>query len=211
MHRKGYLMEILVVTGGIGSGKSEVCRILQEEYGCGTYNADQSVKCLYDRHPGLLSDVESLAGESLRNDEGRFVPAKLAARIFADRNLLLGVEGLVFPALMEDFKDWMTKAPQRQFAVFESATILEKPQLAGFGDKVILVDAPIQTRLERACGRDGSTKERIAERMSNQKLMNNISDGKSSADVDAVILNSGTFDELKTETLKVIGKLYGNI
>ena len=211
MYRKGYLMDILVVTGGIGSGKSEVCRILQEEYGCGTYNADQSVKSLYDRHPSLLSDVESLAGESLRNDEGRFVPAKLASRIFADRNLLLGVEGLVFPALMEDFKDWMTKAPQRQFAVFESATILEKPQLDGFGDKVILVDAPVQTRLERACGRDAVARERIAERMNNQKLMNSISEGRSVADVDAVIMNSGTLDELKTETLKAIGKLYGNI
>ena len=112
---------------------------------------------------------------------------------------------------MEDFKDWMTKAPRTRFVVFESATILEKPQLAGFGDKVILVDAPVQTRLERACGRDGSTKERIAERMSNQKLMNSISEGGTVADVDAVIMNSGTLDELRAETLKVIGKLYGNI
>ena len=211
MHRKGYLMDILVVTGGIGSGKSEVCRILQEEFGCGTYNADQSVKNLYDRYPDLLSGIESLAGESLRNDDGRFVPARLASRIFADRDLLLGVESLVFPVLMEDFKDWMSKAPQRQFAVFESATILEKPQLAGFGDKVILVDAPVQTRLERACGRDAVARERIAERMNNQKLMNSISEGRSVADVDAVITNSGTLDELKTETLKAIGKLYGNI
>ena len=211
MYREGYLMDILVVTGGIGSGKSEVCRILQNSYGCGLYNADQSVKSLYDRHPNLLSEVESLVGESLRDDEGRFVPSRLASRIFSDRELLLGVESLVFPALLEDFNDWMTKAPKRQFVVFESATILEKPQLAGFGDKVILVDAPVRTRLERACGRDGATEERIAERMSNQKLMNSISEGKSSADVDAVIMNSGTLDDLKTEALRVIGKLYENI
>ena len=37
------MMEILVITGGIGSGKSEVCRILQELYGCGVYNADERV------------------------------------------------------------------------------------------------------------------------------------------------------------------------
>lgn len=204
-------MEILVVTGGIGSGKSEVCRILHEEYGCGVYNADQSVKSLYDRHPGLLSEVESLVGESLRDDEGRFVPARLASRIFAERDMLLGVERLVFPALMEDFKDWMAKTPETRFAVFESATILEKPQLAGFGDKVVLVDAPVLTRLERACRRDDASREMILGRISNQKLMNSISDGESVADVDAVIMNLGTLDELKTETLKVIGKLYGNI
>ena len=166
---------------------------------------------MYDRHPGLLSEVESLVGESLRDDEGRFVPAKLALRIFAERDMLLGVERLVFPALMEDFKDWMTKTPESRFAVFESATILEKPQLAGFGDKVVLVDAPVLTRLERACSRDAASREMILGRISNQKLMNSISDGESVADVDAVIMNLGTLDELKTETLKVIAKLYGNI
>ena len=79
------------ITGGIGSGKSEVCRILQNSYGCGLYNADQSVKSLYDRHPNLLSEVESLVGESLRDDEGRFVPSRLASRIFADRETILSV------------------------------------------------------------------------------------------------------------------------
>ena len=96
-------MEILVVTGGIGSGKSEVCRILSEEFSCGVYNADSRVKLLYEVHPTLLSDIERLVGESLRDDEGRFVPARLSARIFSDRSLLKQVEGMVFPALMEVF------------------------------------------------------------------------------------------------------------
>ena len=98
------MMEILVVTGGIGSGKSEVCRILEEVYGCGVYNADERVKMLYDVHPSLLNDIETMLGDSMRDDEGRFVPARLSTRIFSDRSLLRRVESLVFPALMEDFK-----------------------------------------------------------------------------------------------------------
>ena len=107
-------MDILVVTGGIGSGKSEVCRILQKEFGCGLYNADQSVKRLYDTHPTLLEDIEEVTGVILRDDNGRFVPSRLSEKIFSDKELLLKVEDLVFPALNEDFTaapNWKKSIP----------------------------------------------------------------------------------------------------
>ena len=204
-------MEILVVTGGIGSGKSEVCRILQQTYGCGVYNADRRVKLLYDTHSTLLADIEHLLGESLRDDEGRFIPARLSARIFSDNGLLRKVEGLVFPALTDDFKEWSKDFAGDRFVVFESATILEKPQLKGFGDKVVLVDADMETRLERACLRDSASKDNIAARMQNQKLMNSISSGEALPEVDAVIRNVGTLVELHDLTVGLIEKLYGNL
>ena len=204
-------MDIIVVTGGIGSGKSEVCRILQEEYGCGVYNADHSVKRLYDADPRLVEDIESLVHESLRDVEGRFVPARVAARIFADREILLGVEELVFPALTEDFRKWAEGYSEDRFVIFESATILEKPQLSGFGDKVILVDAPMSLRLDRACERDEASREKISERMMNQKLMNAISEGQKCDAVDRIIRNVGTLDDLKADTLRVMEEIYENI
>lgn len=201
-------MDILVVTGGIGSGKSEVCRILQEVYGCGVYNADERVKRLYDVHPTLLSDIELIVGEPLRNEDGRFVPSRLSARIFSDRSLLKKVEDLVFPALTEDFKAWSETYEEDRFVVFESATILEKPQLKGFWDKAILVDSGIETRLERACLRDNAPRESIYARMQNQKMMNSISEGETEPDVDAVIHNTGTLTDLKDNVMKVINELY---
>lgn len=204
-------MEVLVVTGGIGSGKSEVCRILQHTYGCAVYNADQRVKLLYDSHPTLLADIEGLLGESLRSTDGRFLPARLSARIFSDKELLRRVEELVFPALTEDFEEWSKDFTGAGFVVFESATILEKPQLKGFGDKIVLVDANIDTRLERACIRDSASKESIAARMQNQKLMNSISSGETLPEVDAVIRNTGTLDDLHDAVVGVIEKLYGNL
>lgn len=204
-------MDIIVVTGGIGSGKSEVCRILQEAYGCGVYEADQSVKRLYDTHPELLHDIEVLTGESLRDGQGRFVPSRLASRIFTDRALLTEVEKLVFPALMDDFRVWAKGYADDRFVVFESATILEKPHLAGFGDKIILVDAPVQVRLDRACGRDGVSKEKVSERMQNQKLMNAMSDGRICPEGYAVIRNVGTLADLKKDTVRVIDEIYDNI
>lgn len=205
------MMEILVVTGGIGSGKSEVCRILQETYGCGVYNADERVKMLYDVHPTLLNDIEAMLGESLRNAEGRFVPSRLSARIFSDRGLLKRVEKLVFPALMDDFNAWADKHAGDRFVVFESATVLEKPEFKGFGDKVILVDSLVETRLERACLRDSAPRESIYARMLNQKMMNSISDGETEPDVDAVIHNLGTLSDLRFSTIRVIRELYENL
>ena len=200
-------MEILVVTGGIGSGKSEVCRILSEEFSCGVYNADSRVKLLYDVHPTLLFDIERLVGDSLRDDEGRFVPARLSARIFSDRSLLKQVEGMVFPALMEDFATWTKAYSQDTFVVFESATILEKPELKGFGDKVILVDAQVETRLERACRRDSASKESISSRMQNQKLMNELSAGYEDPRIDCRILNDSSLEELVCRTRNAINSL----
>lgn len=204
-------MEILVITGGIGSGKSEVCRILQECYSCGVYNADERVKFLYDIHPTLLNDIETLTGDSLRDGEGRFVPSRLSARIFSDRRLLKEVEKLVFPALMDDFRSWAEGYAEDRFVVFESATILEKPELKGFGDKVVLVDSLVETRLERACLRDSAPRESIYARMLNQKMMNSISDGEMKAEVDAVIHNLGTLSDLRYSTIRVIKELYGNL
>ena len=205
------MMDILVVTGGIGSGKSEVCRILKEVYGCGVYNADERVKMLYDVHPTLLNDIETMLGDTLRDDQGRFVPARLSARIFSDRSLLKRVESLVFPALMDDFKLWAAGYADDRFVVFESATVLEKPEFKGFGDKVVLVDSLVETRLERACLRDSAPRESIYARMLNQKMMNSISDGEMIPDVDAVIHNLGTLSDLKYSTIRVIRKLYDNL
>lgn len=203
-------MEVLVITGGIGSGKTEVCRILQETYGCGVYNADERVKMLYDVHQTLLGDIEKLVSEPLRDEEGKFVPSRLSARIFKDRSLLRKVEALVFPALVEDFEAWAQQYSDSRFVVFESATVLEKPEFKGFGDKIVLVDSLVETRLERACMRDSAPRESVYARMLNQRMMNSISDGELQPEVDAVIHNLGTLKDLKYSTLRVINELYDN-
>ena len=61
----------IVVTGGIGSGKTLVCSILSERYGFPVYEADVKVKMLYDIVPGLVEAVERVAGRSLRDSDPR--------------------------------------------------------------------------------------------------------------------------------------------
>ena len=202
-------MLTLVVTGGIGSGKSEVCRILAQNGLAAQYNADLRVKELYDNVPGLLDAIEQKLGCKLRDSNGRFIPALLAEKIFTDRAALETVESVVFPALMEDYRTFALNSGC-EIVVFESATILEKPQFEGFADKVILVDAPISIRLDRAIERDGADKERIKARMDNQKLMNALSEGASDSRIDEVIVNDGTLDDLKERIDKVMSDLFGD-
>lgn len=183
-------MKTVVVTGGIGSGKSTVCRILEEDFDWPVYNADQRVKDLYGSHPRLLNDIETVLGENLRDEEGEFVPHRLAARIFSDAQALKKVEDLVFPVLQEDFHHWKKELKDCSFVALESATILEKPSLIGMGDLVVVVDAPVDVRVSRAASRDGADEENIRRRVAAQGLMNAISQGEIPEMVDWVIDNS---------------------
>lgn len=190
-------MKVVVVTGGIGSGKSVVCRYLNRRYGWPVYEADARVKELYQEHPTLLNDIEQSLGVVVRNSDGYFEPRLLADIIFNNADALAKVEEIVFPVLTEDFLLWKSVHEECSFTVLESATILEKPQLVGMGDIVVLIDAPLDVRTGRAACRDGVSESSVRQRMSRQKLMNDISTGEAEGPIDFMILNSGTIQDLE--------------
>lgn len=200
-------MKVLAVTGGIGSGKSEVCRILADKGLTLQYNADSRAKALYVERPGLLCRIETSLGCRLRDEEGNFIPSRLAAVIFTDDGALEKVEALLFPEMIRDFHKVMEAAAEDQIVVFESATFLEKKQFDGFADIVLLVDAPFAMRLERACRRDGASKEAIMARMKSQRLMNELSEGLEDSRITYRVLNVGTRQDLERNVLSVLTKL----
>ena len=158
--------KILAVTGGIGSGKSLVCSYLAA-LGVPVYDSDSRTKALYDENPEIVDEIEKVLGISLRTRQGHFDRALLAREIFSDPEKLAAVEAIVHPALIADFRKWETER-QAPLVAFESAIILEKPLFNGFADMVLLVDAPEETRIDRAVRRDGKTREEVAARMANQ-------------------------------------------
>lgn len=189
-------MCVVVISGGIGSGKTTVCRVLNETYGWPVYEADHKVKELYLSHPTLLTDIEKRLGLSCRDEIGTFIPQILAAKIFTDVESLAAVESMVFPVLAADFQKWKQEHPDTEFYVLESATILEKPELVSLGDFVVVVDAPMDVRTARAALRNGVSIDEIINRAKMQKLMNSISSGDIPEVVDYVIDNSGSPSDL---------------
>lgn len=202
-------MTVLVVTGGIGSGKSTVCRILAEKGLTFQYNADARVKMLYSHCPSLLDSIEQALEVSLRDENGSFLPSLLATRIFSDKEALDKVESTVFPYLKADFESFLSDS-DADVVVFESATVLEKPEFEGFGDKIVLVDAPFELRLERACRRDSADKEAVLSRMRSQKLMNALSQGASDPRIDAVIVNDCSPEILEQRVNQTMSGLFGD-
>ena len=210
-------VKTILLTGGIGSGKSSAAAVLSS-LGIAVYNADTRVKALYENVQGLVDELEKILGCSLRDDLGSFDKKKLATCIFganAAENLAL-VEGVVFPYLLDDFKDYSRKmaieASSRGqngpiYVAMESATALEKTVFHDFGDIRLVVDAPIELRLERACMRDGATREQILDRMNEQPLMNSISKGDVPQGIDAVIMNDSTLEVLQQRVKMVLEKL----
>jgi dephospho-CoA kinase len=194
---------IIVLTGGIGSGKSTAAGILRDTYGFPVYEADAAVKRLYRSDESLLSDIETDAGRMFRNEDGDFSASLMAEYVFSVPGAVEKVERRVFPVLVRDFMEWKS-ATGADIVVFESATILEKPYFKGFGDAVIIVDAALDMRIDRAVARDGVTREQVLARVGRQKLMNDISDGRNIPEDAYICRNDGSLAHLSDRLNEII-------
>ena len=175
-------MKTVIVTGGIGSGKSAVCACLKKR-GVPVYDCDARVRGLYGRRPSLVSQLEIALGTPLKGADGRLDKARLAALIFSDPHARETLEGIVYPILLKDIRRWQ----QRQTApwgALESAVILSKPVFDGVADGVVLVEAPEEVRMARVMRRDGLEREAVKGRIRSQEIP------REKADV--IILNDGT-------------------
>ena len=158
--------QVVLCTGGIGSGKSFVVRALRE-LGVPAYDCDQAAKTLYDRDPELLAAVVRLTDPGVLDASGRLDRATLAERIFRDGDLLRQVEALVHPAVLRDFAAWRAAQPE-PVVVLESAILLEKPVPSGTYDYVLVVTAPEDVRVARVVARDGLAEVQVRRRMAAQ-------------------------------------------
>ena len=152
------------ITGGIGSGKSSVCKMLALR-GVPIYDSDSRAKQLMVTDAELVRLVSQRFGADVYVD-GMLNRQVLAARVFTDKVALAELNSMVHPAVMRDF-EWWAAEQQTAYVVMESAIIFE----AGLDDKldaVVAVMAPCSLRLERAMQRDGATREQIEERMRTQ-------------------------------------------
>lgn len=161
-------MKTVIVTGGIGSGKSAVCALLKKR-GVPVYDCDAKAKELYGRRPSLVSRLEKALGAPLRGGDGKLDKARLAALIFSDPRARETVEGMVYPILLQDIRRWQ-KRQTAAWGALESAVILSKPVFDGVADGVVLVEAPQELRIARVMQRDGLGREAVIGRIRSQEI-----------------------------------------
>lgn len=139
------------ITGGIGTGKSHVCRMLADR-GIDVYDCDAAAKRLIRTSPEIRRSLKELIGENVYDVDGNLNKSLVSEFLLQSSDNQKRINAIVHPVVAADFKasnmDWMECA-----ILFES----------GFDrlvDRVVCITAPIDVRLKRIMQRDGISKER---------------------------------------------------
>ncbi|MCW3102357.1 MAG: dephospho-CoA kinase [Bacteroidetes bacterium] len=168
------------ITGGIGSGKSTVCRVF-EVLGIPVYYADAEAKKLLDAPPILSALLENFGNELL---EGEHINRKrLASLVFSDPAKLALLNSIVHPAVKKHFLDWCDAHTHAPYVLKEAAILFESEAYKQV-EKVITVTAPSEIRMARVMKRDGATREEVEKRIASQ-----LSDEEKIKRSDFVLLN----------------------
>lgn len=179
------------ITGGIGSGKSYVCRRFCER-GISVYDCDAAAKRIMRSSPGIRQALTSLIGSNAY-EGGTLNKAAVAAFLLASEDNARAIDAIVHPAVADDFvssgSSWM-----------ECAILYE----SGFDrlvDKVVAVIAPEEVRIARIMQRDGITREKAMEWISRQMPQDDVA-----RRAGYVIINDGTCD-VDRQINEIINKL----
>lgn len=145
------------LTGGIGSGKSTVARLLGM-MGAAVYVADDRAKALMVSDPELRSGIIDLFGKRAYAADAMLDRAFIASQVFGHSDKLAALNALVHPAVERDFANWVSKqetaVPRPAYAVEEAAVLVESGAWRRM-DCVVTVTAPLEVRIARVMRRDG--------------------------------------------------------
>ncbi|GAP72293.1 dephospho-CoA kinase [Candidatus Symbiothrix dinenymphae] len=159
-------MTTIGITGGIGSGKSIVSKLLDIN-GIPVYDSDREAKRLTANSPAIREKLTARFGTGLYSD-GQLDKTRLASLIFNDKTALEYVNSVIHPEVARDFSEWKKQHEATNRAVALESAILFESGFAQLTDVTVTVSAPLQTKIERVKRRDNLSEQAITERISNQ-------------------------------------------
>ncbi|MBQ8502640.1 MAG: dephospho-CoA kinase [Bacteroides sp.] len=171
------------ITGGIGSGKSVVARLLTV-MGIPVYISDTETKQLMQTDAVIRRSLINLLGKEAYKD-GQLNKPLLASYLFGSPRQAARMNAIIHPRVKEDFRNWVGMRGEKWAVGIESAILIE----AGFAsevDVVMMVYAPREVRIERAMSRDCASRLQIERRIDSQ-----MDDEEKRRKADVVIVNDG--------------------
>ncbi len=172
------------ITGGIGSGKSYVCKLLETHFHTPIYYCDDEAKRLNVEHPQIRKELMELVGKEVYNDDGSLNKPVLAQYLFESKQHADQINAIIHPRLKEDFVQWAERQ-NSPVAATESAILFESG-MDKLVDYTIMVSAPLDIRIERILQRDNTTREKAMQRIGAQ-----MDDNEKCRLADFVIVNDG--------------------
>ncbi len=154
------------ITGGIGSGKTTVCKIF-ETLGIPVYYADDRAKWLMTHDSELVEAISNAFGREAYSPEGQLNRAYLAKVVFGDDEKLGQLNALVHPAVFRDGLQWHHSQTDAPYTLREAALLFESGSYRAI-DKMIVVAAPLPVRIKRVMERDQVTEAAVMARIEKQ-------------------------------------------
>lgn len=182
-------MRVISVTGGVGSGKSEVLRILQEDFGAEIIIADQVAHQLMEPGKKGYNRVVAAFGASFLNGDGSINRRKMADMIFKDRRAVETINSIIHPMAWREIS-YAIAHSDRKLVVVEAA-LFDDEHNAMF-DEIWYVFTTMENRIRRLMDRRGYSREKCLEIMSNQA-----SEEEYRALADFVVDNNKTVEEIR--------------
>ncbi|WP_166334584.1 dephospho-CoA kinase [Sphingobacterium chungjuense] len=172
------------ITGGIGAGKSIVCRLFQV-LGIPVYDADQEAKNIMVEDEAVVASLKKAFGAQVYQASGELDRAYLAEMVFNDKAKLDELNSIVHPAVIHAGETW-ADAQEGAYSLKEAALLFESGSYKKL-DFTIMVTADEAIRIQRVMERDKVTEQQVRARMEKQWP-----DSQKIALADALIINDGT-------------------
>ena len=176
------------ITGGMGSGKTTVCKIF-EQLDIPVYYADKEAKNILWRDKNVRKKVKTLLGDGAYFRNGRPDRSYIAQKIFNNKTWLEGMNSIIHPAVREDAALWHQKYENSSqpppFTLQEAALLVESGSYRLF-DKLIVVTCPEEIRIKRIMKRDRTPEAEVRKKLSHQWP-----ESSKVAVADYVIINDG--------------------
>ncbi|TQN31480.1 dephospho-CoA kinase [Haloactinospora alba] len=188
------------LTGGIGSGKSEVSGCLAA-HGALVIDADQIAREVVEPGTPGLDEVVAEFGTDVLTPEGTLDRPKLGEIVFADRERLERLNGIVHPRVGERTEELMEQAPPDAVVVYDVPLLVEN-ELQAMYDVVVVVDTPEDAQIQRVMTNRDMTEEQARARVRAQAPRE-----RRRAAADIVIDNSGGLDDLSRQVADVWERL----
>ncbi|HRH03820.1 MAG TPA: dephospho-CoA kinase [Bacteroidia bacterium] len=154
----------LCITGGIGSGKTTLCRIL-EQFDIPVFYADDVAKNLLQT-PKIQTLVQQTFGDAVCSN-GSVDKQKLATIVFGNEKKLNQLNSMIHPAVAENYAMWLRQHQSKKIVAKEAAILFESGSYKQC-DKIICVYAPAKVRIQRVMLRSQLSKEEVKARMKKQ-------------------------------------------
>lgn len=154
------------ITGGIGSGKTTVCKLF-ELLGVPVYNSDLEAKKLLDSDTEVKKSILNKFGAEVIDDNGSIDKKKLGVLVFNNKKMLEQLNAIVHPAVAKHFDNWCLQHGSENYILHEAAILFESGANKKV-EKVITVVAPPELKIKRAVQRDKVSREQVEQRIKNQ-------------------------------------------